>query len=181
MIIAVLVIIRIALPIVALRVINNKLETLPNYSCIVKGLDVRLLDKAITLKGVEIKKRNGKIDVPFFTSGDIHVNLESYKARTSKVVVDSCRVNFVRGENKETSQFWVDKELMKILEDMPLKQNILIVKRQTYISSKSTDHQILIFQLRILPLKLPILKIRINLQKSIHQTYYLKVILKVVN
>ncbi len=127
-IVAVLVIIRIALPIVALRVINNKLDSLPNYTCIVKGFSVSLMDKSITLKGVEMKKRKGKIDIPFFTSGDIYVHLESYKERTSKVVVDSCKLNLVRAENKERSQLSIDKELIEILKNMPLKLNILIVK-----------------------------------------------------
>ncbi len=126
-IIAVLVIIRIALPIVALKVINNKLETLPTYSCVVKGFDINFLEKSITLKGVEMKKQNGKVDVPFFTSGNIYVHLESYKERTTKVVVDSCKLNLVRGKNKELSQLSIDKELIEILDDLPLKQNILIV------------------------------------------------------
>lgn len=127
-IISVLIVLRIFLPIVALRVINNKLASLPNYICIVHGFDISILNKSITLKNIEMKKRNGKIDVPLFTSNDIYVHLESYKARTSKVVVDSCRLNLVKGKNDETSQLWVDKELIELLANMPLKQNILIVK-----------------------------------------------------
>lgn len=124
----VLVLLRILLPIVALKVINNKLASLPNYICVVHDLDISIMTKSIRLKNVEIIKRNGKVAVPFFTTNEIYVHLESYKARTSKVVVDSCRLNLVRAKTKETSQFWVDKELMEILANMPLKQNILIVK-----------------------------------------------------
>ncbi|MDD2984540.1 MAG: DUF748 domain-containing protein [Crocinitomicaceae bacterium] len=125
----ILIAVRIALPYVILKKINEKLEILPDYKCVVKDFSMHFLDLSITLKGVEMTKRNGKIKTPFFTSGDIHVTLESYKERTSKIVVEDCIMNLVRGKNEEESQLSIDEELKQIFKQMPLKPNIFIVKK----------------------------------------------------
>ncbi len=127
--IGLLIIARIALPFFILHKINKKLEILPNYICVVKDFSLNLLNQSLTLKGVEMTKRNGKIKTPFFVSGDIHVSLESFKDRTSKIVVEDCILNLVRGTNKEESQLSIDKELLEIFKLMPLQPNIFIVKK----------------------------------------------------
>lgn len=127
--IGLLIIARIALPFFILHKINKKLEILPNYICVVKDFSLNLMKQSLTLKGIEMTKRNGKIKTPFFVSGDIHVSLESYEDRTSKIVVEDCILNLVRGKNKEESQLSIDKELMEIFKLMPLQPNIFIVKK----------------------------------------------------
>ena len=57
----ILIAVRIALPYVILKKINEKLEILPDYKCVVKDFSMHFLDLSITLKGVEMTKRNGKI------------------------------------------------------------------------------------------------------------------------
>lgn len=73
-------------------------------------------------------KKNGKIEIPFFISGDIHVSVESFENRTSKIVVDDCILNLVKGKNEELSQLTIDDELKEIFKKMPLKPNTFILK-----------------------------------------------------
>lgn len=127
-ILVLLIAIRVALPYVLLNSINKKLERLPNYICVLKDLNVHLFDLSITIKGIEMTKRNGKIETPFFTSGDIHVSLESYELITTKVVVEDCILNLVKGKNKELSQLIIDDELITIFKEMPFSPNIFIVE-----------------------------------------------------
>ena len=122
-----LIMIRIALPFVILRTINKELEVLPTYTCVVQDISMSLIDQSITLKGIKMTKKNGKIDVPFFVSGDINVFLESYEKRTVKVIVETCILNLVKGKTKELSQLTIDDELKEMLKEIPLKPNTFIL------------------------------------------------------
>ena len=86
------------------------------------------MSQSITLKGIERTKRNGKIDLPFFVSGNIYVTLESYQDKTSKVIVEGCTVNLVKGKNEAESQLNVDEELKELFKQIPVLPNTLIVK-----------------------------------------------------
>ncbi len=128
LIIGVLIVIRAVLPSVILKLINKKLETLPTYTCIVQDFSLSFTNQSITLKGIKMTKKNGKIDLPFFISGDIHVSLESYQKKTSKIVVETCKLNLIKGKNEALSQLTIDEELIEIFKQMPLKPNIFILK-----------------------------------------------------
>lgn len=123
-----LVIIRIALPVVALKLINNKLEKLPQYLCHVEDLDVSFMDLSFTLKGIDMWKRNGKVKVPFFKCNQINIHVESFKKRASRIWVDSCVLNLVKGQNKESSQLTLDEAWIELARKMPLKPNTFIVR-----------------------------------------------------
>ncbi len=120
-IIGILVIVRIALPFVALRYLNQKLARELEYVGHVDDLDISLMSRSITLKGIVVKKKNGQVAIPYFTCNAIHVHMLSYKERASEITVDSCVLNLVRGKDKIASQFTLGKGWRKLAKEMPLK------------------------------------------------------------
>lgn len=126
-IIGILAIIRIALPFVALRLINKKLSRFPDFICHIDDLDISFISRSITLRGIEMKRKNGKVDVPFFKCNMIHVHVESFKHRLSEIKVDSCVLNLVKGKTKDASHFSLDEGWIKLAKEMPLKPNTLTV------------------------------------------------------
>lgn len=123
----ILVIVRIVLPFVAVRLINNKLSKLPDYTFHVTDIDMSLLTASITLKGIEMKKKNGKIPVPFMRCNLAHLHIESFRKRASEIKIDSGWVNLVKGPTRELSQISLPDEWIELIKEIPFKPNTIKV------------------------------------------------------
>ena len=126
-IVVVLITLRIAAPIIALRVINKKLAEMPEYTCHIDGIDVSIINLSVVLKGLELKKKNGKIPVPLLTCPKVYVKIVSLKNRYYTAEVDWFEANLVDGPDKEHQQLALNKEWYKLLRELPLTPDGIVV------------------------------------------------------
>lgn len=126
--IVVLIVIRILLPYIVLKVVNNKLAELDGYTGHVRDIDLALIVGSYKIKDIKLEKTGGKIPVPFFAAEVIDLSVE-WKALFKGGLVGEIEVrrpilNFVKGPTEETSQTKIDKEWQDIVNElMPLKLN----------------------------------------------------------
>ena len=126
--IVVLIVIRILLPYIVLKVVNNKLAELDGYTGHVRDIDLALIVGSYKIKDIKLEKTGGKIPVPFFAAEVIDLSVE-WKALFKGGLVGEIDVrrpilNFVKGPTEETSQTKIDKEWQDIVNElMPLKLN----------------------------------------------------------
>ena len=124
----VLIVIRILLPYIVLKVVNNKLAELEGYTGHVRDIDLALIVGSYKIKDIKLEKTGGKIPVPFFAAEVIDLSVE-WKALFKGGLVGEIEVrrpilNFVKGPTEETSQTKIDKEWQDIVNElMPLKLN----------------------------------------------------------
>ena len=124
----VLIVIRILLPYIVLKVVNNKLAELDGYTGHVRDIDLALIVGSYKIKDIKLEKTGGKIPVPFFAAEVIDLSVE-WKALFKGGLVGEIEVrrpilNFVKGPTEETSQTKIDKEWQDIVNElMPLKLN----------------------------------------------------------
>ena len=123
-----LIVIRILLPYIILRVVNDKLAKLEGYTGHVRDIDLALIVGSYKIKDIKLEKTGGKIPVPFFAAEVIDLSVE-WKALFKGGLVGEIEVrrpilNFVKGPTEETSQTKIDKEWQDIVNElMPLKLN----------------------------------------------------------
>ena len=126
--IVVLIVIRILLPYIVLKVVNNKLAELEGYTGHVRDIDLALIVGSYKIKDIKLEKTGGKIPVPFFAAEVLDLSVE-WKALFKGGLVGEIEVrrpilNFVKGPTEETSQTKIDKEWQDIVNElMPLKLN----------------------------------------------------------
>lgn len=145
----VLAIIHIALPVVILWQVNKKMANMPEYTGHVDDMCINLFTASATVEGIDMKKKGGKIPVPFFYTNRVKVGLEwksLFKgAIVAKIDVDSFMVNFVKGPTKEQSQTSVDSSWVDLAADlMPISINRFEVHKgevhyRDYYSSPQVD------------------------------------------
>lgn len=127
-ILVLLIVIRILLPYIVLRVVNDKLAKLEGYTGHVRDIDLALIVGSYKIKDIKLEKTGGKIPVPFFAAEVIDLSIE-WKALFKGGLVGEIEVrrpilNFVKGPTEETSQTKIDKEWQDIVNElMPLKLN----------------------------------------------------------
>ncbi len=127
-ILVLLIVIRILLPYIVLRVVNDKLANLEGYTGRVIDIDLALIVGSYKIKDIKLEKTGGKIPVPFFTAEVIDLSIE-WKALfkgglVGEIEVDRPILNFVKGPTEETSQTNIDKEWQDIVNElMPLELN----------------------------------------------------------
>jgi hypothetical protein len=119
---------RIALPYILLRVVNEKLQEIPNYEGHVDDIDVWLIRGAYTIKGIQLNKVGGKIPVPFFSTKVLDISIEwralFHGAVVAKIRFDKPVLNFVKGPTEATSQTKIDKSWVDVVNSLiPLKLN----------------------------------------------------------
>jgi uncharacterized protein involved in outer membrane biogenesis len=106
--IAALIALRIALPGIVLRYVNEELDNLEGYSGRVADLDISLWRGAYQIQGVRIVKSNGRVPVPFFAAEEIDISVEWAALFDGEIVaeIDMYRpaLNFVKGPTAKTSQ-----------------------------------------------------------------------------
>jgi hypothetical protein len=123
---------RLYLPYLVLKIVNNKLTEIKEYTGQVHDIDISLIVGSYKIKNIELKKTGGKIPVPFFSCDVIDLSVE-WKALLNGEIVGEIEfykpvLNFVKGPTEATSQTKIDKNWRDVVDDlMPLRINRLAI------------------------------------------------------
>jgi hypothetical protein len=125
---AFIILLHIFAPMIILRVINHQMENMPEYTGHIKSLQFNIFTGQVTVKEFTMKKKGGKIPVPFIDVDKLWVGIDVkaiwHKRLVAKVEVDNFQLNFVKGPTKETSQTKVDKSWIDYFDKlMPIDIN----------------------------------------------------------
>jgi len=108
-----LIAVRVALPAVIARVVNQKLDQLDGYSGHLADIDLSLWRGAYQIEGLRIEKTNGKVPVPFVSVDVIDLSVEWKALLQGSIVAEidlySPKLNFVNSKSPEKSQSKVDE------------------------------------------------------------------------
>jgi hypothetical protein len=126
--IGILAIINFALGPILTWYVNKQMANMKEYVGHVNSINVNLITASANVEGINLKKKNGQIPIPFFYTNTANVGLEwksLLKGRVvAKIDVDSFMVNFVKGPTKEQSQTSVDKSWIDLADKlMPISIN----------------------------------------------------------
>jgi hypothetical protein len=132
-IVLVLVIFRLALPFIIKDYVNHQLNLNKEYGGAISGVDVSLWRGAYIIKEIEIYKRNGKIQEPFFKAHRLDLSIEwkelFHGAVVGAVEMDDPQVEFVSGPTAEQTQTGKDVPWNQTLESLfPFKLNRFEIK-----------------------------------------------------
>lgn len=130
---ATLIILHIALPVIILYFVNKKMADMPDYVGHIDDMGINLFTGWATIYDFDMKKKGGKVPVPFMHITRCRVGIEwksLFKGRVvATVFVNDFSVNFVKGPTKEQSQTKVDKSWIDLADDlMPISINKVEVK-----------------------------------------------------
>ncbi|MBS0189122.1 MAG: DUF748 domain-containing protein [Planctomycetes bacterium] len=122
MLVAGLIVVRLALPGIIRRYVNDVLSRSPDFDGSIEAIDVHLWRGAYSIRGIRIIKTTGRVPVPFFESKelDLHMDWRSLihgKFRGS-MRLDEPRLNFVMGRSRQESQTGVDQPWLSMLNDL---------------------------------------------------------------
>jgi uncharacterized protein YhdP len=131
--IALAAILRGLLPSAIQRYVNRMLQKSPGYEGSIGDVDVALWRGAYAIDDVRIRKRNGRVPVPFFSAPRVDLSVEWRAlldgAVVGEVVFDRPELNFVRGPDGARSQAGVGGRWREIVEDLfPVKINRVEVR-----------------------------------------------------
>ncbi|WP_028980452.1 DUF748 domain-containing protein [Sporocytophaga myxococcoides] len=126
-----LIALRLSLPYIVLRYVNNMLSELNGYKGHVNDIDIHLIRGAYTIHHLNIEKTEGKSYVPFFLAEktDLSVQWKAiFKgAFVGEVIINNCALNFVNG-GKGASQDGGNNDWREPVKKLfPLKINRLEV------------------------------------------------------
>jgi Domain of Unknown Function (DUF748) len=129
----ILIALRIALPYILLKVVNDKLAGIKGYSGHVEDIDVALIRGAYIIKDLKLDKTGGKVPVPFFSVPVMDLSIEwkelFHGSVVGKIVAEHPILNFVKGPTEATSQTSIDSNWIDVVKSlMPLKINRFEVK-----------------------------------------------------
>jgi branched-subunit amino acid transport protein AzlD len=131
-IIAAIILLRIFLPYIVLKYVNNKLSKLDEYYGHVNDIDIALLRGAYVIKEIKIVKINEnpkiKDTIPFFVAPVIDLSVEwsaIFKgAFVGEIYVEDPKINFVRGTHKGENVKADTADFRQLIKDlMPLTVN----------------------------------------------------------
>jgi hypothetical protein len=112
----------VALPFVAKRLLNDRLQRIPDYTGHIDDIGIHLLRGACSLNGVGIVRRNGKVREPFFQAKHIYVSLAWRELWHRKIVsnirIDAGQLHFVKGPSAEESQTDLDNRWQNLIHDI---------------------------------------------------------------
>jgi len=144
-----LIAVRIALPYILLKFVNNELNQIPGYQGKVDDIDVALIRGAYIIKGIQLNKTGGNIPVPFFSADKTNISIEWHAllhgAIVAQIIVTNPVLNFVKGPTEATSQTTVDKSWVDVVNKLiPFKLNRFEVNKgeihyRDYHSSPTVD------------------------------------------
>lgn len=109
--------------------VNRKLSEIPGYRAHVAAVTLHLWRGAYQIHGLDIKKTNGKVPVPFFAAPLIDLSVEwrallFERAFVGNIEIHRPQINLVNGATSETRQAPVDEPWAeKIKQLFPLKIN----------------------------------------------------------
>jgi hypothetical protein len=113
---------RMALPLVVKRLVNDRLQRIPDYTGSVKDIDLHLWRGAYTLHGFAILRQNGRVQEPFFLAKEINFSLAWgelwHRKIVSNINIDHGQLNFVKGASAEESQTDLDRRWQNVIQDI---------------------------------------------------------------
>jgi hypothetical protein len=119
----------ISLPTIAEKYINHALSHVEGYEGSVKSVGLHhILRGAVVVNGVDIKKKNGKVTIPFVSVKKTDFTFQWGELFRGHIVgtlkLDSPNINFVSGATEEQSQLKVKKEWQDVVSELlPVKLN----------------------------------------------------------
>lgn len=117
-----LIALRIALPSIVQRYVNDKLDESPEYAGQVGDVDIALIRGAYSIENVEIIKTEGEVPVPLFAASEVEFSL-LWKALFNGAVVGEVElhspiINIVDSENEENKQTGDNGNFAQIADDL---------------------------------------------------------------
>jgi hypothetical protein len=113
---------RVALPFAAKRLLNDRLQRIPDYTGHIDDIGIHLWRGAYSLHGVGIFRRNGKVREPFFQAKHIYISLAWRELWHRKIVsnirIDEGQLHFVKGPSAEESQTDLDNRWQTLIQDI---------------------------------------------------------------
>jgi hypothetical protein len=131
-IVAVLVILRLILPFIVLKYVNNKLATLQEYHGHVQDINIALIRGAYVIKDIDLVKKNNdqglKDTIPFFRAPVIDLSIEwssLFKGSfVGEIYLETPVVSFVKGKHKHENAKADTADFNRVISDlMPLTVN----------------------------------------------------------
>ena len=123
-IIALLVGVRAALPVVIERYANRTLDELTGYSGHIEDVDLQLFRGAYRIEGVRVVKTGGKQPVPFFSAAVVDLSIQWGALLDGAIVAEidlqRPKVNFVtaKGEQKQEEQVKPSENWTDVVQDL---------------------------------------------------------------
>lgn len=122
--------VRLWLPSLVLKEVNQQLQNIEGYDGTVRDIDLSLIAGAYTLYDVELNKTGGKIPVPFFSAERIQLSVEWASLWKGEVVgeIEVLRpiLNYVKGPTAASTQTKIDNDWIDVVDKlMPLRINRL--------------------------------------------------------
>lgn len=104
-----LLVVHLALPYVVLNYLNNKLADMGDYRGHVEDVDLAWWRGAYRLDNMVIEKKNEQVQAPLFTTEAVDIGLSwralwKDQALVGEIILEQPHLNFVDGEQKESSQ-----------------------------------------------------------------------------
>ena len=113
---------RIALPFIIKAYVNHELNKAHDYTGKIGNVNVQLWRGGYRIRQIEILKRNGGVQSPFFSARELDLLIEwrelFHGSIVGQVVLDQPRVNFVTGPTEEQKQTGKDERWDKMLESL---------------------------------------------------------------
>lgn len=121
-VVIILLALRIALPFVVQRYVNNKLDESPAYAGQVGDIDIALIRGAYSIEDIEINKTEGDVPVPLFAAREVEFSL-LWKALFRGEIVGEAEVfepaiNIVDSEDETKKQTGEDGQWLAIADDL---------------------------------------------------------------
>jgi Domain of Unknown Function (DUF748) len=131
-IVAVLVLARLALPFIVKDYVNRQLASLDSYEGHVGDIDIHLWRGAYSIDHVEISKKGAKRPVPFFKSNQVDLSVEWGSLAHGRIVSEAAfygpELNLVQGKGKSDSQLGSEENWNRQLERLfPFRFNTIRV------------------------------------------------------
>jgi len=111
--VALLVVLRLALPFAVKAYVNHQLDKMPEYDGRIGDVDIHLFRGAYEIRDLEIVKTTAHVPVPFFAAKQIDLSMEwkelLHGALVGEVVLVKPEIHFVAGPTPEESQTGKDR------------------------------------------------------------------------
>jgi hypothetical protein len=142
---------RAALPTLVKNYVNKTLDKIPGYEGHMEEIDIALLRGAYAIRGLELKKVEGNIPVPFFSAETVDFSIEWKElfrgALVGEIEFIHPKLNFVEAPSSTQEQKAIDQSVMdRVKELFPLKINrFALVKGQIHFRNFAANPDIDIF------------------------------------
>jgi hypothetical protein len=117
-----LIVLRLALPVLVRDAVNRRLARIPDYTGHVDAVELGLWRGAYALRGVEIVKREGGVQQPFFKARRIDFSIAwrevLHRKVVSDIIVEGAELNFVRGRSSAATQLPADRRWQEVINDL---------------------------------------------------------------